>query len=310
MKSIQTMLAFALLLYFASSILCFDVQGQNVGISDSAFSNPHPSALLDLQSETRGFLITRLTSAQRDAMVAPPEALMIFNTTTKCLEIFKNGWHQIWCASFPPAVCGNTVTDMDGNTYPTVLIGSQCWFATNLRTTRYNDGNAVARVDNDTSWANATTGSYCWAHYDSTAYAHVYGALYNWQAVETAKLCPLGWHVPTDTEWYVMENFVDPAINDPNAVGYRGTNASTLLKATSGWMSGGNGTDMYGFAGLPGGSKPVSSGWNSPGNTAYWWSATPNGTEAWLRNLVSWDARARRDDQPKNAGFSVRCVKD
>lgn len=204
--------------------------------------------------------------------------------------------------------CGDIVYDVDGNAYPTVLIGSQCWFAKNLRTTSYNDGTTITRVTNDTDWSNASSGAYCWAHWDSTAYADVYGALYNWYTVETGKMCPTGWHVPSDAEWYTMENFVDATINNPASIGYRGTDAGKKLKATSGWMSGGNGTDDYGFAAMPGGSKPVLSGWNSPGNYVYIWTSTANGSEAWLRNFVSWDARSRRDDQPHKAGFSVRCV--
>ena len=128
--------------------------------------------------------------------------------------------------------------------------------------------------------------------------------------MNTGNLCPDGWHVPTDAEWYTLENFVDATINNPAATGYRGTDAGTKLKATSGWMSSGNGTDDYGFAALPAGSKPVTASWNSPGNTAYWWSTTSTGTDAWLRNVVSWDARSRRDAQPHGAGFSVRCIKD
>lgn len=285
---------------------------QNVGISENPIT-PDSSAILELQSTTKGFLITRMTSTERDAIPSPAEALMIFNTTTKCLEIYVNGWNEIWCEGSTPPIpvtCGDTVVDVDGNEYPTVQIGTQCWFTKNLRTTSYDNGNPITRITNDVDWANATSGAYCWAHWDSTTYAHVHGALYNWYTVDAGNLCPNGWHVPSDAEWYTLENYVDATINNPAATGYRGTNASTKLKATTGWMSSGNGTDDYDFAASPGGSKPVTSSWNSPGNAGYWWSSTASGTDAWLRNLVSWDARARRDAQPQKAGFSVRCIKD
>ena len=92
---------------------------------------------------------------------------------------------------------GDEIADSDGNTYKTLIIGEQEWFAENLKTSKYNDGTTIPNVTNDTQWSNETIGAWC--HYDNDSdYECTYGKLYNWYAVETGKLCPTGWHVPTD----------------------------------------------------------------------------------------------------------------
>lgn len=97
------------------------------------------------------------------------------------------------------------IADADGNTYKIIKIGDQVWTAENLRTTRYNDGTEIPLVTDYTAWTNLTTPSYAWTNND-IGNKSVYGALYNWFAVKTCKLCPSGWHVPTDAEWTILEN--------------------------------------------------------------------------------------------------------
>ncbi len=92
------------------------------------------------------------------------------------------------------------VRDGDGNTYSTVTIGTQVWMAENLKTTVYNDGSAIPQVADSAAWANCAAPGYCWYDNNEAVYKNVYGALYNWHAVNTGKLAPAGWHVPTDTE--------------------------------------------------------------------------------------------------------------
>jgi len=129
--------------------------------------------------------------------------------------------------------------------------------------------------------------------------------------VETGNLCPTGWHVPTDAEWYAMENYVDPTINDPNAASWRGTDGGTKLKATSGWYSG-NGTDNYGFSALPGGYRNYSDGtFGTAGLSGYWWSSTENdASNAWTRDMYYFNGSVGRYYDNKRDGFSVRCVRD
>ena len=133
---------------------------------------------------------------------------------------------------------GGGATDIDGNTYKSVTIGTQEWMTENLRTSKYSDGTSIPNVTSNSDWESLSTGA--WSHYDndSSQYEATYGKLYNWYAVETGKLCPTGWHVPTDAEWTVLTDYL-------TANGHNGTEG-TALKATSGWNSGGNGTDDYG----------------------------------------------------------------
>ena len=102
----------------------------------------------------------------------------------------------------------NTVTDIDGNVYTTVTIGTQTWTVENLRVTRYNDGTAIPHVKDSSAWFNLTSPGYCYYSNDSASNAFKYGALYNWHAVGTGKLAPAGWHVPTVEEWTELENYL------------------------------------------------------------------------------------------------------
>ena len=96
------------------------------------------------------------------------------------------------------------INDIDGNAYNKVTIGRQTWLVENLRTTKYNDGTLIPLVQDNTAWSNLITPGYCWFDNDEVANKNPYGALYNWYAVNTGKLCPSGWHVPTDTEWTTL----------------------------------------------------------------------------------------------------------
>ena len=188
--------------------------------------------------------------------------------------------------------------DADGNVYHSVIIGGQEWFAENLRTTRYNDGTPIPNVTNDSDWRSLSTGAYCW-HDNNPANGKTYGALYNWHAVNTGKLCPTGWHVPSDAEWTALTDYV-------------GNDAAIKLKSTSGWNAGGNGTDDYGFSALPGGYRYGYAGsFVSVGSSGYWWSSTVNhSANIWNRNMDYDYGNVNRYDLDKKYGFSVRCVRD
>jgi uncharacterized protein (TIGR02145 family) len=188
-----------------------------------------------------------------------------------------------------------------GYTYQTVYIGGRVWFAENLRTTKYRNGTDIPNVTISSSWASLSTPAYCWYNNEQTTYANNYGALYNWYAVNTGNLCPTGWHVPTDAEWTALTDYVGGA-----------SIAGTKLKATSGWNSGGNGTNEYGFSTLPGGSRGDFYGaFNDVGGCGGWWSSTEDATTpAWYR-LVDYDYEGvYRYSFSKRYGFSVRCIKD
>ncbi|HBH49701.1 MAG TPA: hypothetical protein DDX98_13740 [Bacteroidales bacterium] len=208
---------------------------------------------------------------------------------------------------------GEPVTDIDGNEYKTVQIGNQIWMAENLKTTKYNDGTEIPLVTENYDWAsyNLDTPGYCWYDNDIATYGEKYGALYNWYAVNTGKLCPVGWHVPTDEEWTQLSDY------------YGGvSNLGGKLKetGTSHWVSPNTGaTNETGFTALPGGSRNISGNFGSTGYLGIWWSATEHDTyynAAWSRYVKNdeglfYNSRSGNTNHiHKGNGFSVRCVKE
>ncbi|NVO08322.1 MAG: fibrobacter succinogenes major paralogous domain-containing protein, partial [Bacteroidales bacterium] len=199
--------------------------------------------------------------------------------------------------------CPTTVTDIEGNVYETVVIGNQCWMKANLKTTKYNDGTNIPLVIDNATWAALTTPAYCFYNNDEATYKNTYGALYNWYTVNTGKLAPKGWHVPNYDEVSVLVNYV-------------GLIGGGKLKeiGTMHWLSPNTGsTNETGFSALPGGYR-WDYGCQDIGNTGRWWSskeinsinASPwvlysDGSAIWWFNA---------NGQPKNLGYSVRCIKD
>ena len=196
----------------------------------------------------------------------------------------------------------STITDADGNVYTSVTIGTQEWMAENLKTSKYSDGTAIPNVTGNTEWKALSTGA--WSHYDNdNQHNATYGKLYNWYAVETGKLAPKGWHVPTDADWTVLTDYL-------TANGHNGTEG-TALKATSGWNSNGNGTDDYGWLGLPGGYRYYDGYFSGIGGNGSWWSSSQLGTSnAWSRYLDDDGGSVFRYSDNKRDGYSVRCLRD
>ena len=195
--------------------------------------------------------------------------------------------------------CGDAIT-YNGVGYSTVQIGDQCWFAMNLRTTTYLNGDAIPQNLSDGDWSSTTSGAM--AIYNNDLIAEMaFGVLYNWYAVDDARgLCPSGWHVPTDEEWTLMTTFLGGEAA-----------AGDQMKTTHSWSNGGNGTNSSGFAGLPGGGRdPWNGGFNNVGNDGYWWSSSPNGADAWSRLLYYGGGSVYRYNGNSRFGFSVRCVRD
>ena len=195
------------------------------------------------------------------------------------------------------------VTDIDGNTYQTVTIGNQTWMAENLATSKYNDGTNIPHITSNSEWADLSLPAYCWYNNDEENYKEAYGALYNWYAVETGKLCPDGWQVPTDNEWNELKDYVS---ND----GHAGTEG-IALKAKQGWNNEGNGTDDYGFSALPAGYRYKEGGvFYSEGSRGYWWTSTQDGIDGLHWGMSSENNNLNSLPFEKEIGFSVRCIKN
>jgi len=193
-----------------------------------------------------------------------------------------------------------TVTDADANTYGTVKIGTQVWMAENLKTTQYNNNTPIPLIEDNDEWLALSTPAYCWYNNEEATYKTIYGALYNWYALDATtnggkNVCPTDWHVPTETEWAILTT-------------YLGSFAGGRLKesGTTHWESPNiDAIDDSKFTALPGGVR-----WNgsfySIGITGFWWSSTDN-IYVMLSNS---DGNASIVYDQKQHGFSVRCLKD
>lgn len=202
-----------------------------------------------------------------------------------------------------------TLTDIDGNVYRTLTIGNQTWMAENLKTSKYNDGTFIPLVTRDTEWNRLATPAYCWYRNDQTKYGNIYGALYNWYAINTGNLCPTGWHVPTDAEWTILTDYLGGS-----------GGAGGRLKAI-GTIEGGNGlwykpnteaTNETGFTAVPGGYRSSYYGdFDLIGRLGHWWCATESSAnDAWIRYMYYNHNYVYRNYNSKRIGFSVRCVRD
>jgi uncharacterized protein (TIGR02145 family) len=213
--------------------------------------------------------------------------------------------------------CGDTVTDIrDGQKYPTVQIGSQCWMAKNM-----NIGTMVNIVDDQTD--NGIIEKYC--AFNDPARCTQWGGYYKWDEAmnyDTLSglrgICPAGWHVATDDEWKTLEGTVDSlyGVGDPewDSTGVRGYNAGRKLKSVDGWyvcMNCQNGTDDYGFTALPAGYI-VWHGWTQEiENQARFWTSYGDGKfSRYERILFITGPEIIRWIQGNDNANSVRCIKD
>ena len=120
--------------------------------------------------------------------------------TTKSIDCYFKGSLTLYDYSI--------IADIDGNIYNTVIIGTQVWMKENLKATKLNDGTNILLETDNATWISLTDPAYCWYNNDASSYKNTYGALYNWFTVETGKLCPTGWHVPSDAEWFTLIDFL------------------------------------------------------------------------------------------------------
>ena len=215
-----------------------------------------------------------------------------------------------------------TVTDIDGNIYPTVNIGNQTWMAEDLRVTHYPNGDAIPHIIDNTEWANLaddnTSDAYCFYNNDNITGAGSWGALYTWAAAMSDNavssstnpsgvqgVCPDGWHLPSDAEWTELTDYLG---------GTSVAGGKMKETGTTHWNSPNTGaTNESGFSALPGGYRYYygTGAFYNAGYLGGWWSATESsGTNAWLRYLYYYDAEATRYSNDKSFGFSVRCVRD
>jgi uncharacterized protein (TIGR02145 family) len=194
--------------------------------------------------------------------------------------------------------CVSSVT-YHGYDYRVVPIGGQCWFAENLRSDRYRNGDPILGYLSASQWSNTTSGAQA-VYENKPENLAAYGRLYNWYAVKDRReLCPTGWHVPSDEEWMAMEE----------ALGGKGV-AGKAMKASASDRPTWNGSNASGFSGLSAGDRDDDGYFYGLGINGYWWSSSPSWELAIYRNLNSGLSDVNRDNGNPRGGFSVRCIQD
>jgi uncharacterized protein (TIGR02145 family) len=191
------------------------------------------------------------------------------------------------------------VKDVDGNIYHTVTIGTQVWMAEDLKTTRYNDGTAIPYVAGDLEWKNLRSAAYCWYNND-VSNKTVYGALYNWYTTNTGKLCPLGWHVASNSDWETLINYCG---------GWEVAGGKLKESGTVHWEAPNIGaTNEFGFIALPGGGRrPEDGKFGVLGRDLGYWCPPRCGD---FRSLCSDRAWIYFTEGSASGGCNVRCIKD
>jgi uncharacterized protein (TIGR02145 family) len=209
------------------------------------------------------------------------------------------------------------LADANGNIYPYVTIGTQVWMKENLRTTKYNNGDTIGttyplhKMISYVDMPKYQWGSICPS-------CSIYGRLYTWFAItDDRKVCPQGWHIPTDDEWKTLEIYLGMTRAQADSTGWRGTDQGSQLKSEDIWYYIPShdipGTNTSGFSAYPAGYRTDHSFEAGGGFGGFWWTGTVDqSTEwgAWSRTLLSIESTVERTVKAKHDGLSVRCVKD
>ncbi len=210
---------------------------------------------------------------------------------------------------------GETITDVDGNTYKTIKIGDQLWMAENLKTTKFNDGTKIPLVTDNAAWDKLKKPGFCW--YNNKAdNKDTYGGIYNWYVVKTAKVCPSGWHVPTDDEWKKLEMAVGMSKATTDSTGKRGSNEGSKLAGnaelwTDGTLTSNPSFGSSGFHLVAGGFRGGNGRFYEIDRIGNWWTTTEyNNDNSWYRGIYFYGKVITRYGLDKRSGISIRCVKD
>jgi uncharacterized protein (TIGR02145 family) len=210
------------------------------------------------------------------------------------------------------------ITDVDGNIYTSVTIGTQVWMKENLKTSKYSNGDIIGTTTPATlDISGESTPKYQWAYDGNESNVATYGRLYTWFAVtDSRNVCPTGWHVPTDAQWTVLTDYLT---NNGYGYGGSGNLIAKSMAATSGWTTfttaGTVGNDQAsnnssGFTARPSGSRDFSV-FYLIGFACSWWSSTASSSMgAYSRSMSSTIGDVTVTGYAKQVGFSVRCLRD
>jgi len=204
---------------------------------------------------------------------------------------FLAGEHIVFKIVGSPSRFSEFKDSRDGHIYKTVRIDKQTWMSENMA-------------------YRATTG--CWAYENNESYVPKYGRLYTYETA--TKVCPAGWHLPSEEEWKQLEFTLGMTVAEVDIENFRGKDVGLKLKSKNGWTNNRNGNNFSGFSALPSGYRNPASPLCTFCNldfAFYVWTRTPSGsTSSWGRRLDGDNNKVLRYKYETNMGFSVRCVKD
>jgi uncharacterized protein (TIGR02145 family) len=275
------------------------------GVCWSTSTNPTISDLHTSDGMGTGYFISNLTDLNPNTLYYLRSYAINSEGTAYGNQISFTTIPNVNGIIFNPNLVYGSISDNDGNIYKTIQISSQIWMAENLKTTKYNDGSSIPNVTDNTEWSLLTSGAY--SDYNNTPSNNdIYGKLYNWYAVNTNKLCPTGWHVPSEDEWFRLNNYL--GIGD-----HQGGKLKEI--GTTHWTSPNNGaTNETGFTGLPSGYRPINGTYTSLGYYGWWWSSSeiePSSIFAYSANIGNVDNDMTYfSASTKEDGYAIRCLKD
>ena len=271
--------------------MLWDAATQTCVITPPSVAPDAECTLLNLQELAEGYQILLAANAELDSLLADCNGTSTSDQSGPC--------------------SGEGVVTYHGYDYDVVEIGDQCWFAENLQSYNYRTGHEISQIEDDVEWSLATSGAVC--TYPSSSDSTDIGLLYNWwSTVDYRGLCPTGWDIPSDYQWMQLE----VELGVPSAtlfnVGYRGSieGVGTSLKATDAWDSGIPGSNISGFSALPAGWRTKNGAFSQLGEFTHWHSRSITGAGANYRGLGLNGTGIARAASYREAGRSVRCVKD
>ena len=271
------------------------------GVAYGTSSSPTTSGLITNDGTGTGTFTSNLTG------LSPSTTYYVRAYATNTVGTAYGNELTFTTLVIPAFTCGtSTVSDVDGNSYNTVQIGTQCWTQSNLKVSKYRNGDSIPTGLNNSAWQNTTSGAY--AIYDNNPVNDgLYGKLYNHFAVMDSRgLCPTGWHVPTDGEWIILDTF----LGGSSVAG--GALKSTATQPTpGGWNSPNTGaTNSSGFAAGPGGLRNHLGVFFNVGYSGYWWASSFFGADPWALSLAYGNGAIGWNTYRRAAGFSVRCLRN
>lgn len=250
-----------------------------------------------------------------DAKITSNSAGNNFQLYVKCLKPNSTYYIRSYATNKAGTGYGNTITvttlsdadmtttDIEGNVYKTVKIGSQVWFAENLRTSHYNNGEPIPTTNNEIFEENKP--KYQWPANGDESLVEKYGRLYTWFVVtDKRNICPCGWHVPSQEDW---KELIDYLGGDVELIG-----ANLKESGTNNWTPPNEGaTNSSGFTAIPAGSRDYTSAFVWFGKSASFWTSTDNDEDdALFYSLDHLNTELKEDVYSHRAGHAVRCIKD